>query len=238
MDMELLIFIIIIGGVLFFLTKRKASQLTLDEPVATAPEHYQYKLKGPLFSAPERSFYGVLSLVTARKAVIFAKVRIADILEPHQTSNQSAWQTAFNKINRKHFDYVLCRPDDLSIICVIELDDKSHNSKKQQERDSLVESACESANLKLHRFKVSDSYSVLSIQRAIFSNISTQSESPVVNVDRQPEEENSIPYKQTPSCPKCSSALVVRVSKKESHADKPFYGCSAYPKCRYIEAIN
>ncbi len=34
-------------------------------------------------------------------------------------------------------------------------------------------------------------------------------------------------------CPNCQSSLVIRVAKKGSNAGKSFYGCSAYPKCRY-----
>lgn len=236
--MELLILIVILGGVIFFLSKKKATQKIQEDEAPASHEAHQYKLKGPLFSAAERSFYGALTLATSDKAIVFGKVRIADILEPHQPANNSARQTAFNKINRKHFDYVLCTPNDLSIICVIELDDKSHDLKKQQKRDSFVESACESANLKLHRFKASDSYSVLSIHKTLFSDNTTQTEKPAISVSQQPEDKNDTRNKETPSCPKCSSSLVVRVSKKGTHADKPFYGCSAYPKCRYIEVMS
>lgn len=236
--MELLIFIIIIGGVILFLAKKKIAQATFEDEVIAGPERYQYQLKGPLFSAAERSFYGALTLATSEKAIVFGKVRIADILKPQQAANKSAWQTAFNKISRKHFDYVLCTPNDLSIICVIELDDKSHNLKKQQQRDSLVESACQSAKLKLHRFKASDNYSVLSIHKTLFPDNIAQTKNPAVNVSFQPEKKNHTPNKEIPSCPKCSSSLIVRVSKKGEHADKPFYGCSSYPKCRYIEVMN
>ncbi|RMZ61644.1 topoisomerase DNA-binding C4 zinc finger domain-containing protein, partial [Vibrio anguillarum] len=34
-------------------------------------------------------------------------------------------------------------------------------------------------------------------------------------------------------CPNCQSSLVMRVAKKGRNAGKSFYGCSAYPKCRY-----
>ena len=38
-------------------------------------------------------------------------------------------------------------------------------------------------------------------------------------------------------CPKCGSKLVVRMAKKGSNAGKSFYGCSAFPKCKYTENI-
>lgn len=36
-------------------------------------------------------------------------------------------------------------------------------------------------------------------------------------------------------CPICGSTLVVRTVKKGAHAGRRFYGCAAYPRCRYTE---
>lgn len=39
-------------------------------------------------------------------------------------------------------------------------------------------------------------------------------------------------------CPKCGSPLVLRTSKKGENAGNQFYGCSSFPKCRYIQNIE
>lgn len=36
------------------------------------------------------------------------------------------------------------------------------------------------------------------------------------------------------SCPRCGNALVLRTAKRGDNAGESFYGCSSYPKCRYI----
>lgn len=36
-------------------------------------------------------------------------------------------------------------------------------------------------------------------------------------------------------CPKCGADLVLRIAKKGNNAGNKFYGCSAFPKCRYIQ---
>ena len=36
-------------------------------------------------------------------------------------------------------------------------------------------------------------------------------------------------------CPKCGNNLVLRIAKKGANAGNQFYGCSNYPKCRYIK---
>ncbi len=38
-------------------------------------------------------------------------------------------------------------------------------------------------------------------------------------------------------CPKCGSALVLRTARKGSNAGNQFYGCSAFPKCRFIQNL-
>lgn len=39
-------------------------------------------------------------------------------------------------------------------------------------------------------------------------------------------------------CPRCGSPLVLRTAKKGDNAGNQFYGCSSFPKCRYIENID
>ncbi len=40
---------------------------------------------------------------------------------------------------------------------------------------------------------------------------------------------------ETLKCPKCGAALVLREAKKGGNIGKEFYGCSNFPKCRYIK---
>ena len=40
------------------------------------------------------------------------------------------------------------------------------------------------------------------------------------------------------TCPRCGAALVLRTAKKGENAGKQFYGCSAFPKCRYIQNVE
>lgn len=98
---------------------------------------------------------------------IFGKVRVADILSPEKGMNRKDWQIAFNKISSKHFDFVLCSKDKLDIIAVIELDDKSHNTKKAKARDSLVDNACKTAGLELIRFPAKRAYQVQAVREKI-----------------------------------------------------------------------
>ena len=125
---------------------------------------FQYQKRDALFSPAERSFFGVLNQAVGNHAQIFAKVRVADVITPKKGMTPSDWQKAFNKISSKHFDYLLCNKDNLSVLCAIELNDKSHNSKKRKDRDLFLELACQSANLPLIQVPAKAAYSINEIQ--------------------------------------------------------------------------
>ena len=38
-------------------------------------------------------------------------------------------------------------------------------------------------------------------------------------------------------CPRCGGTLVLRTARKGANAGNSFYGCSNYPKCRYVQNI-
>ena len=41
-------------------------------------------------------------------------------------------------------------------------------------------------------------------------------------------------HNSTVTCPRCGAALILRTSRKGENAGRQFYGCSAFPQCRYM----
>lgn len=41
-----------------------------------------------------------------------------------------------------------------------------------------------------------------------------------------------------PTCPRCGSAMSRRIAKQGSKAGGAFWGCTAFPKCRGVRAID
>lgn len=103
---------------------------------------FPYQRGGPLFSAAERSFLGSLDHAVGPEHRDFGKVRVADIAAVKPGLGKSARQGALNPIAAKHFDFVVCRADDLSVVCAVELNDKLHASPKTQARDELLANVC------------------------------------------------------------------------------------------------
>lgn len=44
-----------------------------------------------------------------------------------------------------------------------------------------------------------------------------------------------IPEETTKMCPRCGNKLILRTAKRGEQVGEKFYGCSNFPKCRYIE---
>lgn len=133
----------------------------------TGSTQFTYRRKPYLLSKAERSFYGVLSQAVAGKAMIFSKVRVADVITPQQGLTRSNWQRAFNRISAKHLDFILCDPQSCAVKLAIELDDASHDSAKRQARDTFLDVACQSAGLPLLRIRAARGYVVADLRRDI-----------------------------------------------------------------------
>jgi hypothetical protein len=154
------------------------------------------------------------------------KVRLADVIRPEKGMDRRAYTGAFNRISRKHLDFVLCNPATLAIRAAVELDDGSHQRDSRKKRDRFIESALERAGIPLHRFSVQRGYEIESIRNAL----GLKAKSP-----RSPQTQ---PEGDTRFCPECGGKLVERVSKKGKYAGQRFLGCSNFPDCREIFPIS
>jgi len=112
-----------------------------------------------LLTPAERSFFGVLSQAAGTEFQIFVKVRLADLIQPAETTNRKLRWAAFNRISSKHVDFVICSPQDLSVKAILELDDSSHTRSDRKERDGFLDSALSSAQIPVLHVTASHSYS-------------------------------------------------------------------------------
>jgi len=184
------------------------------------------------------------------------KVRVADVMIPKKGLSPSERQRAFNKISAKHFDFLLCDNNDLSVICAVELNDSSHQSSNRQKRDEFLKGACGAAGIPLIQVPAKSSYVIDEVKHLLAPHIGEKRMAkssyvidevkhllaPHIGEKRMaahaPQTEPEEALSNEKICPKCSSPMVKRIAKKGSNAGSEFWGCTAFPKCRYVEAIN
>ena len=131
----------------------------LNHPL-TPNKTYPYQSRRVLFTPAERSFLGVLEQALAAEYRVMGKVRLCDIIEVTKGLSNSDRQSAHNKIDRKHLDFVILRESDLSVAAVVELDDKTHNRKDRESRDDFLSKALAAAQIPLFRFPAQKGYRV------------------------------------------------------------------------------
>jgi hypothetical protein len=144
---------------------------------ATRHRHYRLSISArkTLFTPAERSFLGVLDQALGSEYRVFGKVRVADIASVKPGLGNSARQAALNRIAAKHFDFVVCRASDLSVICAVELNDRSHSSQRAQARDDLLFKVCQTIHLPLLIVPAKHAYSLQEVKARFDAVISSPS---------------------------------------------------------------
>ncbi len=210
---------------------------TQPTPLAEAtPETLPYRLRDDFLSRAEQNFFHVLQKAVDGRWLIFTKVSLGDLFYA-QSGNRAQNQSYRNKINRKHVDFLLCRPDTLRPVLGIELDDASHQRADRQARDAFVEDIFAAAELPLFRQPVRQTYAVRELAESLAAMVDephTEAKKPIAPSPShaKPSVENPI---SAPFCPKCGQPMVLRVVKKDGpHKGKKFWGCKDFPKCRGV----
>jgi hypothetical protein len=161
--------ILIIAALLFVFVIIAA--LKNKKSAGTGTLGYPYQPAKALFSPAERSFLGVLDQALGSDHRVFGKVRVADIAEVKSGLGASARQGALNRVASKHFDFVVCKASDLSILCAVELNDKSHTSQRSQTRDDLLVNICRAINLPLLQIPAKQAYSPQELRDQVMAAI-------------------------------------------------------------------
>ena len=233
-----LIFVLLLLAVIVAILKRAGGRSNA----------FPYVRKEALLTAAERSFLGVLDQAVGEDYRIFAQVRLADVVDTKRGLNNSDRQKAINRIQSKHFDFLLCDKDDLSVICAIELDDRSHQKRKRRDRDAFLDGLCQAVSLPLLHVPAKGAYSVPELKSKIFSTIGQRLEptfvqGPATSVRVEPQlfpppgvvdqtESETATEQAVPACPRCAAPMVLRRATTGSNAGREFWGCSTFPKCR------
>lgn len=90
-----------------------------------------------LLSQAELAFLGQLRAALPDHHVL-AQVSTAALLKPHPGLDRKAWWAARGKIAQKIVDFVVLYPRTGDVVNIIELDDRSHNARKDAARDAIM----------------------------------------------------------------------------------------------------
>ena len=178
-----------------------------------------YRLRERFLSTPEIALLRSLHEMAGGRYVIFAKVALNDIfyiVRPNENVHY------FNKLFRKHVDFLLCHPQTLKPQIGVELVRPAPVGAARSS-DQFMEDLFLTAGLALVQIPANDRYEIADIV-ALFQAAITrakQMERKLADVAR-----DSIPM-----CPVCGKMMVLRTHRAGPHAGQLYYGCIDNPTC-------
>ncbi|HET9587906.1 MAG TPA: DUF2726 domain-containing protein [Anaerolineales bacterium] len=189
-------------------------------------ERLPYRLRERFMSGPELALYRVLVELVEDRYVICPKVGLNDIffiVRPNENVHY------FNKIFRKHVDFLLCHPKTLKPAFGIELV-KSLAKDDTRERDQFMEDLFLGAGLPLVQIPWSERYNIVDLvdrfKQALLKLKDTGSL-------RANDRADSIPM-----CPVCGRMMVLRVHRVGPDEGQEYYGCVDNPHCPGVVEIK
>ena len=127
-----------------------------------------YESQDTLNSPAEQKFQIILEdILDPELYQLSCKTRLADILKVKEGFDFGREQAAFNRISRKHVDFVISEKRSSRIIGVIELDDRSHNRVDRRKRDQQVDSWLRTAGIPILHQPCRREYSFIELQQTL-----------------------------------------------------------------------
>jgi hypothetical protein len=119
--------------------------------------HLPYARIPQLLTAAERDFYTVLQQAVPEGLVLFAQVRLANLVHPTSRGKQNKYD--FYRIQAKCVDFVLCDAVTTAPRLIVELDDSSHEREHRKARDAFVDAVLAHVGLPILHVRWRASYS-------------------------------------------------------------------------------
>lgn len=223
-----------------------------------------YRLKPRFLSVNGLIFYRALSEAVAGRATISCNVKLSQVISPQKTLSAIEQQQAADNINSLHVDFLLCSPNDFSVLAAVQTVDPGKPSLSEMANRQNLDTACKSANLPLFRFEYQHEYdlnNLFSELKAILPDSAARTQNThLAGVSEQQSSDSFIelphdstqPIKAIPKpiqkpkpervaakpCPKCAKPLAIRVSKSGKNQGARYLVCSDYPVCNFITQLK
>lgn len=187
----------------------------------------RYRSTHKLCTKTEQNFLNqLLNQLPLDKVYVSAKVRLADLAMPQNAKDIAA----FNKVAKKHVDFVICDRRNSSILACIELDDSSHFTASARKRDYEKNRALSDANIPLFRVPTARGYTTKIKQ--ILHRLDLASEGVVdsaqLSANKKKSDNQTVTTKRrnNESCPRCTKTMRI-VDMKWINKGNHFHECDA-----------
>ncbi len=182
-----------------------------------------YRLREPFLTKKEVALFRLLTDLMGSRFVICPKVALTDlfmIVRPNENVH------FFNKIFRKHVDFLLCDQKTFAPAFGVELT-KPIAKDGMREADKFLAELFADAGLPLVHIPSNETFEPADVI-ALFQQA-------VMKVGK-PEKEKGLDT--VPNCPVCGKMMVLRMHRSGPDAGIKYYGCIDGPNCSGVVSIT
>ncbi|MGB7873654.1 MAG: DUF2726 domain-containing protein [Anaerolineales bacterium] len=189
-------------------------------------ENLPYRLRKQFLSFTELSLLAVLLEMAEGQYVVCPKVALNDIFYIQRPNENVHF---YNKIFRKHVDFLLCEPESMKPAFGVELV-KPIRKEETRSADKFMEDLFLGAGLPLVHVPSSEEYDLTDLLNLFHLAL--------LKVEQNEPLHESDSSDSAPLCPRCGLMMVVRVHRAGSQAGKRYYGCLNAPTCSGVIEID
>ncbi len=159
--MWLLILIVLL--IIAIIIEKKLSIRENEEKIVTTTNLSNYKSNGYIMTQTELKFYRELKKVTDKlELTIFPQINLERLIEVADNNLKDR-----NRIKSRSIDFSIVNNKNCKIVCCIELDDKSHYTKKAIITDNFKNNLFKQVKIPLYRIKVNNYYNLEYLEKII-----------------------------------------------------------------------
>ena len=194
--------------------------------VKKVEDRLPYRLRKQFLSLPELALYSALREMAGDRYIICPKVALNDIFYIQRPNENVHF---YNKIFRKHVDFLLCEPGSMKPVFGVELV-KPVAKDATRSADQYMQDLFQSAGLPLVHVRSNETYNLSELVHLFQFALHNLKEAGLVLED---ESSDSAPF-----CPECGLVMVLRTQWEGKKAGKRYYGCMNAPTCKGLIEID
>ena len=197
-----------------------------DSKPPNAKSDSPYRMREHFLSTPEIALFRLLQQMVGDRYVVCPKVALTDIftiIRPNENVH------FYNKIFRKHVDFLLCDPKTFKPAIAIEIV-KPVARTETRANDQFMEELFSSEGIPLVHIPLGEKYEVSDLVNLFTIAVTKTKDAKRIHPDLVAD--------SVPMCPVCEKMMVLRIHRDGPKAGKKYYGCMDSPRCVGVVAVD
>lgn len=189
-------------------------------------ERFPYRLRKQFLTFTELSLLSILLEMADGHYIVCPKVALNDIFYIQRPNENVHF---YNKIFRKHVDFLLCEPENMKPAFGVELV-KPIAKEETRSADQFMQDLFLGAGLPLIHVPSSEKYELADLVHLFHLALLKVKQAKPFQTDDSSD--------SAPVCPQCGLMMVLRVHREGSQAGKRYYGCMNAPTCNGVLEVD